>query len=59
LYFVVHYVILVILDRALSNQFLTIQGELTVLDTTEVLGVIVLGALLGAMFAYALLGGFQ
>ena len=34
------------------------------LDTTEgtslrVLGVIVLGAILGAMFAYALLGGFQ
>ena len=29
------------------------------LDTTEVLGVIVLGVILGAMFAYALLGGFQ
>ena len=29
------------------------------LDTTEVLGVIVLGAVLGVMFAYAVLGGFN
>ena len=63
----VRYVILVILDRALFIQSITLQRELTMLDktkvglsgATEVIGVIVLGVILGAMFAYGLLGGFQ
>lgn len=35
------------------------KTKVELVSITEVLGVIVLGAILGAMFAYALLGGFQ